>query len=88
MNPNDFEDFYVGILNNLKPGLNQILVHLGYDDEEMKKITIDHPNFGSEWRFEDLNVITSKKFKNTLIENNIKLVNWREIQNIIYPSSL
>jgi chitin disaccharide deacetylase len=88
MNPNDFEDFYVDILNNLKPGLNQILVHLGYDDEEMKKITIDHPNFGSEWRLEDLNVITSKKFKNTLIENNIKLVNWKEIQNIIYPSSL
>ena len=35
-------------------------------DEEMKKITIDHPNFGSEWRLEDLKVITSKKFKNTI----------------------
>jgi alanine racemase len=88
MNPNDFEDFYVDILNNLKPGLNQILVHLGYDDEEMKKITIDHPNFGSKWRFEDLKVVSSEKFKNALIENNIKLVNWKEIQNIIYPSSL
>ena len=80
------EDFYIDILNNLKPGLNQLIVHLGFDDNEMKKITIDHPNFGSKWRFYDLNIVSSKKFKQALNNNNIKLVNWREIQNIIYPN--
>ena len=86
MDLNDFEDFYIDILNNLKPGLSQILVHLGYDDSEMKKITVDHPNFGSKWRFYDFNIVSSKRFKNALIKNNIKLVNWREIQNILYPN--
>ena len=64
MDLNDFEDFYIDILNNLKPGLSQILVHLGYDDSEMKKITIDHPNFGSKWRSYDFNIVSSKRFKN------------------------
>jgi len=86
MNINDFENFYIDILNDLKPGLSQILVHLGYDNEEMKKITIDHPNFGSKWRSVDLNVVSSDKFKNTLIKNNIKLVNWKEIQSVLYPN--
>ena len=86
MDLNEFEDFYIDILNNLKPGLSQILVHLGYDDSEMKKITIDHPNFGSKWRSYDFNIVSSKRFKNALTKNNIKLVNWREIQNIIYPN--
>ena len=86
MDLNEFEDFYIDILNNLKPGLSQILVHLGYNDSEMKKITIDHPNFGSKWRSYDFNIVSSKRFKNALTKNNIKLVNWREIQNIIYPN--
>ena len=85
MDPNDFENYYIEILNNLKPGLSQILVHLGYDDLEMKKITEDHPNFGSKWRFYDFNIVSSKRFKDAITKNNIKLVNWREIQNILYP---
>jgi hypothetical protein len=66
--------------------LNQILVHLGYDDDEMKKITIDHPDFGSKWRLYDFNVISSDKFKKGLIKNNIKLVNWKDIQSVLYPN--
>tara|TARA_B110000305_G_scaffold242055_1_gene319424 strand:+ start:5947 stop:6972 length:1026 start_codon:yes stop_codon:yes gene_type:complete len=85
MNFNDWENFYIDILNNLKPGLSQILVHLGYDDDEMKEITVDHPNFGSKWRFYDLNIISSEKFKKALINNNIKLVNWKDIQKVMYP---
>ena len=86
MNLEDFESFYLNILDNLEPGLSQILVHLGYDDDEMKKITVDHPDFGSKWRLYDFNVISSEKFKNGLIKNNIKLVNWKDIQNILYPN--
>jgi predicted glycoside hydrolase/deacetylase ChbG (UPF0249 family) len=84
MKLSNFEGFCIDILNNLKPGLNQILVHLGFDDLEMKKITIDHPNFGSKWRSYDFNIVSSEKFKNTLIKNNIKLVNWGDIQKVLY----
>lgn len=86
MDLNNWEEFYIGILNNLKPGLSQIIVHLGYDDQEMKNITIDHPNFGSKWRNYDYDIVSNKKFKQALVDNNIKLVNWREIQNIMYKN--
>ena len=86
MDLNNWEEFYVGILNNLKPGLNQIIVHLGYDNQEMKDITINHPNFGSKWRNYDYDIVSNKKFKQALVNNNIKLVNWREIQNIMYTN--
>jgi hypothetical protein len=32
----------------------------------------------------DLDVISSKEFRKAIKDNNIKLVTWREIQNIIY----
>ena len=86
MDLNNWEEFYIGILNNLKPGLSQIIVHLGYDDKEMRKITIDHPNFGSKWRKYDYDIVSNKKFSQALINNNIKLVNWREIQKVMYPN--
>jgi hypothetical protein len=70
--------------NNLGPGLNEIIVHLGYDDKEMQNITVDHPNYGSKWRNLDLDVISSQEFRKAIEDNNIKLVTWREIQNIIY----
>ena len=80
----DWENYYTGILNNLEPGLSEIIVHLGFDDKEMQDITVDHPNFGSKWRNLDYDVISSEKFQNALDNNNIKLVTWREIQNVIY----
>ena len=80
----EWETFYLDILNNLNPGLSQLIVHLGYDDDEMKSIAIDHPDFGSKWRNLDYNIVSSDKFKNALINNKIKLITWKEIQNIIY----
>jgi hypothetical protein len=50
----------------------------------MQNITVDHPNYGSEWRKLDLDVISSQEFRKAIDDNNIKLVTWREIQNIIY----
>jgi predicted glycoside hydrolase/deacetylase ChbG (UPF0249 family) len=79
-----WDEYYINVLNNLGPGLNEIIVHLGYDDKEMQNITVDHPNYGSKWRNLDLDVISSQEFRKAIEDNNIKLVTWREIQNIIY----
>ncbi|MBL6649123.1 MAG: polysaccharide deacetylase family protein [Flavobacteriaceae bacterium] len=80
----DWENYYITILNNLKPGLSEIIVHLGIDDNEMQNITIEHPNFGSEWRNLDYDVVSSEKFQDAIETNNVKLVTWRQIQNVIY----
>jgi len=88
--PEDFSEgmdlYYTNVLNNLEPGLNVLLIHLAFDDEEMQAITIDHKEWGAEWRQEDYDFFTSDKCRTLLKDNNIKLVTWKEIRDKITRS--
>ncbi|MCP9198582.1 polysaccharide deacetylase family protein [Gramella sp. GC03-9] len=77
------EKYYEKVLNELQPGLSVILIHLAMDNEEMKAVTIDHPDWGSKWRQDDLDFFTSQKARRLIEANNIKLVTWREIRDKI-----
>ena len=74
------------VLELLNPGLNVFLLHLGYDNEELKGVTIEHPEYGARWRQLDFEVFNSDEIKELLIEEGIKLVNWGEIRDIVYPN--
>ena len=82
----DWLNLYTSKIKSLAPGLNVFLLHLGYDNEELKAVTIDHPEYGSLWRQLDYDVFNSKEIKQLLKKENIKLVTWGEIQKIIYPN--
>lgn len=71
--------FYADAIKNLQPGITEMIVHLAYDDQEMKGVAFDHPNWGSEWRQRDFQFVTSDAFRKLLQENNVKLVTWREV---------
>jgi len=75
----DWVNSYVNVVNSLKPGLTEILVHLGEDDAELKAITAGFPDFGASWRANDVKAVTSSLFKAALKENNISLVTWRKL---------
>jgi predicted glycoside hydrolase/deacetylase ChbG (UPF0249 family) len=75
-------DYYREILENLNNGFNLILIHPAFDDSEMKGVTLNHPNFGSEWRQIDYDYFTSEKTRLKLKENNIELVTWNTLQNM------
>ena len=79
----DIENFYFNVIRNLKPGLSQIIIHLGKDEPELKKITVDHPNFDYRWRQKDHDIMNSKEFKNLLKENDIKLISWHDLKKAI-----
>ena len=85
--PQDFKNglanFYTNGIKNLKPGLTYLIIHTAYDDEEMRAITIDHPNWGAAWRQEDYNFFTSPVCKKVLQENNIYVITWKEIRDKI-----
>lgn len=85
INDRDWREYYLDCLRNMKPGLNEIIVHLAYDNAEMQAVTIDHPDFGSAWRQRDLEVMQSKEFKELIEERNIQLVTWRDVQKAQYP---
>ncbi len=81
--PTDWESFYHEKLSQVKPGLNEIIVHLGYDNAEMQGIMIDHPAFGSAWRQKDFEYVMSEGFRATLEEYNIHLVSYRQIREVL-----
>lgn len=76
---------YLRVLDELEPGLNELIVHLGHDDEELQAVTIDHPDYGAKWRSLDLEVVTSQEFRSALKERNIQLVTWRQIAHVLFP---
>ena len=81
----DFEsgklwEFYENTLQNLEEGINLILTHPAFDDDEMKSITINHPISVPNWREIDYDFFTSNRCKALLKENEIELVDWRDLK--------
>lgn len=72
--------YYSQILNNLNPGVHIILMHIGYDNEEMQAITTGHEAYGAKWRQQDYDFFTSDLCKKLLVENKIQLITWREVK--------
>lgn len=75
-------DYYYHVLDNLDSGLNILLIHTAFDDAQMQEIARNHPNYGAEWRQVDFDFCTSEKSKMKLKENNIQLINWRDIKRL------
>jgi predicted glycoside hydrolase/deacetylase ChbG (UPF0249 family) len=81
--PERWAGFYEEAIKSIRPGITQIIVHIAYDDEEMRAATIDHPDWGAGWRQRDFNFFTSERAQQLLRENSIKLITWREIGKLI-----
>jgi len=72
---------YTQLLNALPAGLNCILLHAAYNDDESKAIMIDHPDYGAAWRQADYDFFSSDACKKALAANNIHLITWKEIKD-------
>jgi len=81
--PQDWASFYSDALKKLEPGVTEVVIHLAYDDAEMRAATVDHPDWGAAWRQRDFDFFTSDAFRKILQENQIKLITWREIGKLI-----
>ena len=74
------ENYYESVFHNLSAGLNVLIIHPAFDDNEMKGITVNHPNFGSEWRQIDFDYFTSRDARLKLKESNAELITWYDIK--------
>ena len=82
----EWKAFYLNTIKGLKPGLSQLIVHLGYDDDEMKEISVNHPDYGAKWRQLDYEAVASVDFRDALKKNNVKLVSWGEIKKVLFDN--
>ena len=81
--PSDWSKFYSDAIRKLEPGITEVVIHLAYDDTEMRGATFSHPDWGAAWRQRDFDFFTSDAFRKLLQENQIKLITWREIGKLI-----
>lgn len=84
---NKWGEPYLNFIANMQPGLNEIIVHLAKNTDETQAIMINHHDFGAEWRQHDLDFVLSSEFKKALKDHNIKLVTWRQIGEVQYPTN-
>jgi chitin disaccharide deacetylase len=81
--PDKWKEFYLNVIANLKPGLTEIIVHLGHDDAELRAVTVNNDGWGSAWRQRDYDVVSSPEFKKALKDNKIILIQWRDLQKLV-----
>ena len=77
--PEKWADFYISALKNLKPGVTEFVIHPGFDDEELRAATRERSTWGSAWRQRDFDFFNSNQFRQLLVQENIKLITWREL---------
>jgi predicted glycoside hydrolase/deacetylase ChbG (UPF0249 family) len=81
--PGEWTASYVKAFHALKPGLHELIVHLGYDDSELQAITVDHPDYGAAWRARDFKAVTSPEFKKALENNHIMVIGWKDLKKLM-----
>lgn len=79
----DWAKFYTDAIKNLQPGVTEVVIHLAYDDAEMRGATFDHPDWGAAWRQRDFDFFTSDAFRRLLRDQQIKLITWRELGKLL-----
>ena len=84
--PDQWKEFYLDAIKNMKPGLTEIILHLGHDDAELQAVMVDHPDYGSAWRQRDVDVVSSPEMKKALEDNHIVLIKWRDLQKLVNES--
>jgi predicted glycoside hydrolase/deacetylase ChbG (UPF0249 family) len=72
-------DTYKKMLAPLPPGSYQLIVHLAYNDDEMQGATADHPDWGAEWRKNDLDLVRSPEFQKFLKDQGFILLAWKDL---------
>ena len=83
VHPGDWKAFYANAIRNLKPGITEIIVHLGYDDAELQAVMVDNIDYGAAWRQRDYNVVTSVDFKKLLDDNHVILIQWKDLKKLL-----
>ena len=77
--PEQWPLFYRRTVENLPPGVTEILIHPGYDNAELQEFFEHRVAWGAAWRQRDFDFFTSDGFRDLLTQHDIRLITWREI---------
>jgi chitin disaccharide deacetylase len=75
--------YYTNLIKNLKPGVNEVFIHLAHDDAESQAIMVSHVGWGSAWRARELATIQRPEIRKALEANHVKVIGWRDVQKLM-----
>jgi len=75
---NERENQYHQTIKQIPPGVRQLIIHPGYDDPELNRLTGN-----GKYRNNDLTIFTDSRIKNLITEENINLINWKEFARLV-----
>ncbi len=79
--PENWLRHYLSQLATIKPGVSQLIVHLGNDQPDLVSATGRFSPWGSAWRERDFGAISRLEFSDMVRKRNINLISWKEIAN-------
>jgi chitin disaccharide deacetylase len=79
IDPRDWTNYYLQVIEELKPGVTELVFHLGHDDDELRAAAGREVDWGAQWRQRDLDVLLSPTFAEALAQSGVRLLTWREI---------
>ena len=79
--PERWAGFYNNAIKNIQPGVTELVIHVAYDDAEMRAATRERDTWGAAWRQRDFDYFTSPAFRQLLQDQHIQLITWRQIAN-------
>ena len=72
--------YYTQTLRELEPGVNVLLIHTAYENDEMTGMTDGFPGaWDAGWRQDDYDFFTSDACKQLIRKEGIQLITWKEI---------
>jgi predicted glycoside hydrolase/deacetylase ChbG (UPF0249 family) len=81
--PEQWINWYVDTLHALSPGVTELFVHPGADDDELRAFAPGPLAWGSAWRQRDLDAMTSPAVRSALEDANVTFITWRDIGRLL-----
>jgi predicted glycoside hydrolase/deacetylase ChbG (UPF0249 family) len=73
---------HVRTVDRLDGCISQLIVHVGFSDDELAALIGDDTPWGAVWRQRDFDAINHKDFRAAIERNGIELVGWRQLQSL------
>ncbi len=81
--PETWADWYSTRVSQIPPGLSEMLVHVGFDDDELRAAVPDTAPWGSGWRERDLDVVMGGKLSEAIRRGEIVRTGWRPVRDYL-----
>jgi len=78
-----WNDYYVKLIESLRPGVTEVFVHLAFDDEESRAVMGEHTDWGAAWRQREFDAMRSRAVRSAMERYHVILIGWRDIKGLM-----